>query len=47
VTLPAFTAERRAAARLLLSARAASTDFVNCGVSGGRWTLTRWILSGI
>jgi len=25
-----------------VSARAAFTDFVNSGVSGGRWTLTRW-----
>ena len=29
----------------LVSARAAFTDLVNCGVSGGRWTLTRWSLS--
>jgi len=32
----------------LVSARAASTDFVNSsGVSGGRWTLTRWPRSSV
>jgi len=28
--------------RHAVSTRAAFTDFVNSGVSGGRWTLTRW-----
>jgi len=31
----------------VMSARAAFTDCVNYGVSGGRWTLTRWLRSSM